>query len=352
MTIFLSIRAIGRSRMPTEDPLGLPVAYVRQILDLAEARGANRLELLQELGVDAGALEQADARVSLIRAAALFRKSLELTGDPALGFEVGLGSRLTTHGFVGYGLMAFPTLRDALEFGRRFVALRTPFVMLDYRDEDGQCLFEVREAVPLGRLRQTMMELFLSGIWRMLPQLINDTVAEDPDILMCFDFAEPLHYAAYRSQLPHCAFGRPVNGLQFPSRYLDLRLGTANQTTVELVTRQCEQEFDLLGGDAVSVTARVRALLSESAPSFPSLVETAKRFNLSGRSLKRKLRAEGAGYQALLDQVREREARRHLAAGRLSIGDIATRLGYTDPANFARAFRKWTGQSPRDYRQG
>jgi len=83
---------------------------------------------------------------------------------------------------------------------------------------------------------------------------------------------------------------------------------------------------------------------------YPEVADMAQQLHLSERTLKRRLQAEGTSYQQLLDQVRQRDAMKLLGNPALPIAQVAEAVGYADPANFARAFAKWTGLSPRDWR--
>ncbi len=83
---------------------------------------------------------------------------------------------------------------------------------------------------------------------------------------------------------------------------------------------------------------------------MPDLETVARRCCMSARSLKRKLAEQGLGFSELVAEMRRNEATLLLAEGRLSIEQIAERLGYRDPANFTRAFKAWTGRTPRQFR--
>ena len=71
---------------------------------------------------------------------------------------------------------------------------------------------------------------------------------------------------------------------------------------------------------------------------------------MSSRTLTRRLQQTGLGFQQLLDEARKRDAIKLLQNTSLTVEQIALRLGYTDPANFSRAFKKWTGEPPSQYR--
>ncbi|MFC9735588.1 AraC family transcriptional regulator [Streptomyces roseolus] len=101
-----------------------------------------------------------------------------------------------------------------------------------------------------------------------------------------------------------------------------------------------------------TVTGRVRHLIGRALPGgpVPTPEELAERLSVSPQTLRRRLAAEGTTYQRLRDQVRRDHALAELAAGRVSIERLSRRLGFSEPSAFHRAFRRWTGETPRAYR--
>ncbi|MFF7815552.1 AraC family transcriptional regulator [Streptomyces sp. NPDC007945] len=100
-----------------------------------------------------------------------------------------------------------------------------------------------------------------------------------------------------------------------------------------------------------TVTGRVRHLIGRALPTgpVPTPEELAERLSVSPQTLRRRLAAEGTTYQRLRDQVRRDHAFAELAAGRVSIERLSRRLGFSEPSAFHRAFRRWTGETPRAY---
>ncbi|MGH8528748.1 MAG: AraC family transcriptional regulator [Nevskiales bacterium] len=325
-----------------------PATYGRLILELAEARGVSRETLLAGLNIPTETLAAADGKLSQWQSSQLLYRALQLTRDPALGYAIGLHSNLTSHGFVGFGLMSHRTLREALEFGTKFVQLRTPFLSIRYFTDRQQGVIEVAERFSFGPLRQCTFDLFLVGLWRMVPQLSAGLVTRQT-IELWFDYPEPEYYAAYRERLPVVRFSMVANQLRFPAEYLDRPLNAADPATAQLVTRQLERELVQLGyaGDFLG---QVRATLDNDGGKYPNLEKVAKRLCISSRTLKRKLQQHGVSFQFLLDEIRRRDSIRLLEDPSLSVEEIAQRVGYTDPANFTRAFRKWLGSPPNTYR--
>jgi len=328
----------------------IPVAYGHLILTVAESLGISRAAMLEGQNLPAAVLATADGRLSMLQANNLLYRGLRLSGNPAFGYEIGLHSSLTTHGFVGYGVLSYPNLRAAAEFGGKFLPLRLPNLNIRVFADGAQGVIETTETIPLGAVRQCMIDLFLVGLWRMVPVLGAQLAVAQNQVELWFDYPEPDYAAHYRERLPPMQFRRGANQLRFPAEYLDLPLNTADPLTARLVTAQCEQELTQLGyqGDFL---AQVRALLVPTGSGYPSLDAVAQSLHLSPRTLKRHLQQHGAGFQQLLEEARRRDALKLLADSSLSIEQIGLRLGYSDPANFTRAFRKWTGTVPSAHRQ-
>ncbi|CAJ92806.1 Transcriptional regulator, AraC-family [Cupriavidus necator] len=139
-------------------------------------------------------------------------------------------------------------------------------------------------------------------------------------------------------------------GLEFPVAYLDQPLKTGNPQVFLEAVKLCKEQFGKLNRQQ-TLTARVRRLMLEKEGGFPTLLATARHLNMTPRTLHRKLMEEGASYREILDDIRRRLAIVHLKANRLTIQEIAFTLGFSDLANFRRAFRRWEGMAPSDYQR-
>jgi AraC-like DNA-binding protein len=147
--------------------------------------------------------------------------------------------------------------------------------------------------------------------------------------------------------------GQPRNGLVFDTRYLAAPI---TRTPEDLEAYLARRPLDVLywpGADR-SVTSRVvdilrRELRTRSA--LPNATALAEAMRLPPHGLRRALAREGQTVQALMDQARFEAAREQLAHGRLSIDRIAESLGFDEPNSFRRAFKRWSGVSPQEFRR-
>lgn len=325
----------------------VPVAYVQLGLDVATDRGIARDQLLKGVVLAPGVLDRPDGRVPLAQCVRLVSRVARRTGDRSLGYEFGLRNNLAAHGDVGYGLMSHATVGEAIAFGLKYGRLRNPILRLNLFAEDGQGVIEAREAFPLGPLGQYAFDAVLVTLARLARQLGGRF---QPQLELRFACREPAHFERYRHRLPPVRFSAGANQLRFPADYLQRPLHTANASSARLVASQCARDLTLLGEDA-DVAERVRAVLGAAQGTYPGLEFVAARLHMSGRSLKRKLQQEGRSFLELLDEARRSDSVRLLSDPQFGINQIAERVGYTDPASFTRAFRKWTGQTPTAYRE-
>jgi AraC-like DNA-binding protein len=325
----------------------VPVVYGVLILEVAQAHGVDRAALLAAAGVPPRLLDDPNGRLSRLQAGGLLLQAMQLSGEPALGYEIGLHSSLTSHGLMGYGLISSSTLRQAIELAATFLQLRLPMFGMKLFTDGPQAVIEITEAVPLSAVtRRCLFDLFLVGMARVAPALTGYRM---PDIELWFDCPEPAYYARYKARLPPVRFGMGANQLRFRATYLDLRPDTANPVTAKMVEEQCRRELEQLGF-AGDVVGQVRAALRSTQGRYPDLERVATLLHVSSRTLKRKLKEHGASFHHLLEEARRADGIRLLRTTSLTIEQIAEQLGYSDPSNFCRAFRKWTSSTPQVFR--
>lgn len=329
----------------------VPVAYVALGLEIASDVGVDRDTLLKGLGIAPADFERPDGRVSLAQCVRLISRVMRQAPDhAALGYEFGLRSNLAAHGNIGFGLMSHATVGESLAFGLKYGRLRNPILKLSLSVEQDQAVIEARPTLPLGPMRQYALDAVLISMVRIGRQISGSF---KPQLELRFDCAKPSHYARYRHRLPPVQFKAGVNQLRFPAAYLQRPLHTGNPSSAKQVTTQCERDLALLG-DTGQIADQVRAALvigQGAKITYPNLEAVASRLHVSGRSLKRKLHEQGLGFLELLEEARKRDSLQLLADASLPVSAVAERVGYTDPASFTRAFRKWMGVTPTAWRE-
>ncbi len=323
----------------------VPAAYIRLVLAAAARRGIDPSDLLRPVGLSPQQIESVGYRLSAGDAVRVIERAIELTGDAGLGLELGLETKPTGHGDLGFAAMSCDTLGKALDLVVRYVQLQLPDVALRVFVDGSHVVLESSERNRVApAIRRFIQECLIAGLWQMGAGLLLNY--RPADTAIWFDWPEPDYFERFRSRLPQTLFGMPAIQLRFSAVFLDLPLRLSDPEAVRRFVEQCERERVVLepyGGDVVE---RVRNALVARPGSFPDLDAVAAKLGVSGRTLKRKLKERGFGFRVLLNEARLREARRMLQDSDLHIQHISESLGYSDPACFTRAFRRWSGTTP------
>ncbi len=305
------------------------------------------LELADMARVDADALRDPWARIPLRDLVALYETAARLTGDSALGLHVGARTDFRAYDVLGYVIANSATLRAAFANGARYLPVWTDGVVLEVVDVGSRACLRWEYVDPaIGECRQDceMSLLALLTIARVLaPRVMPREVH--------FQHDRPGHGAEHRKWFGNAvSFRMPQNQLVFDAASLDCRLANADSALCAVLTRYADA---LLPGapPRQRLVDCVKAAIRRGLPASNGRLDiVARRLGTSARSLERQLNAQGHSFRSLLASVRCTAAREYLADSEATIDDIARRLGYSESSVFHRAFRSWTGTTPRQFR--
>lgn len=331
----------------------IPAIYARSFLKTAAKAGLSEREILQGLDfkLPDTRLSGNFARLSLAQYEALTLRILALgqaqkVDMEGAGYATGLRISMSTHGLLAQIVLSQLTIGRALETAIRFRALVLPFVHVDLTTEGAQTLINLRFDADLSdALRQPFIELVIAAIWRTLAGIMGRARR---DITLDFMHAEPPYHDRFRAQLPSCRFNAGAYRVRLPTAYLSRRIMTGDTLIADLLEESGTRTLALMD-DRTDIVQRVRSLLN-SEHGYPALEQVCDRLAVSPRTLKRRLLAQGTSFLALQEECRLAEAKSLLRRPEHPVSHIAERLGYSDPANFTNAFRKWTGMTPSAWR--
>ena len=322
-----------------------PGSQVLQLLALLEHWRIGEAELLKDTGLTVSGLEEPAARIPLQLYNQLVARARKLTGEPALGIFIGLQRRVSMYGFLGFAAMSASTLGEVLELAVRFSPTISTAVKLSLHQADELTALRIEECCDPGDCRdvaQLALVLGMSQIGRALTGREIDGEAQ-------LSIPRPDYADRFPELLARVRFGQPVTQLVFETQALQLPLVAPDRAGLRLAREQCERALRDQGLDG-GIIERVRSLIA-TPQGMLSLEQVAARLHMSARTLKRRLAAQGSSFSELLEQERCQRARLLLSASQLTLLEITERLGYSTVPNFARAFRRWTGETPASYRR-
>jgi AraC-like DNA-binding protein len=338
---------------PVPTSSSVSVAYLQGLLDYLARQGVDSAELLERVQLSPQILAQRDQRISASTYLELLGHGVRLTGDEQLGLHLGEAVRPGYYGVLGYLIMSCATLADALHRQARYAALVGNLGQVDLADEPPRPGLEPQVAHSwqplLPQQKRQLSEETLAG-WVTFGHWISGL--DIPPTEVRFQHSAPVDTSEYQ-RIFRCPvlFDQADNALVFPKRLLATPLGQADAQVRLMLDAYADR---LLGEiqQGHSVLDRARLELSRQLPEVGAdLQQIAARLALSPRTLQRRLREAGLSFNQLVDETRQQLVLHYLRDPALELAEIAFLVGFSEPGSLSRAFRRWTGQSPGEYRR-
>jgi len=305
--------------------LTIAAGAVRALLEFAVSRGANREILTERSGIHPSDLQDRDQRIPFSRYVALMRAGQELCRDPALALHFGESvpvSEISLAHMVG---ASSETMAEGLALINRYAPLT---VEVDGVGTGDRFVFE--------RGNGQVWIIDTRGNPNEFPELTESAFAR----MVCYRaeydriFRAPVTFLSDR------------NALLSDDSWMARKPPSTSRPTLDVLRAHSEVLLEKLESSK-STRGRVEGLLMTSLGNDGATMGTvAGRLGLSRQSLFRKLKAEGVTFEKVLDDLRHTLALRYLNGDGLSVKETAFQLGFSEPASFSRAFKRWTGTSP------
>ncbi|MED5549054.1 MAG: AraC family transcriptional regulator ligand-binding domain-containing protein [Pseudomonadota bacterium] len=266
-------------------------------------------------------------------------------------FAIGSRLHLSAYGMYGYALICSPTMRDFFDFAVRYQPLATPTVRLHWRVEGDFAIWQFRE-IYRDMMSDDVRTFLTRQQMKMTFTHIRDVAGSDNlPVRALFALPEDDHAAQDARELScECLYDQAASELHYPVRILDSTPELGNRLTRTMLEETCER---LIGQSRISsgLSGEVYQVLLNAPGQFPAMAAVAAQLGLQERTLRRRLAAEDTTYGAIVDDVRRKLAIEYLQTTRMSVDDVAWKVGFSDAANLRRAVRRWTNKTVNELRK-
>ncbi|NQX90053.1 MAG: helix-turn-helix domain-containing protein [Halioglobus sp.] len=328
-------------KRPGQFQLMVPFLQAVEQLGIEREPLFSRFERRRKAQVQDGAAGKMDL-VLMLEAAT------ELAGDPGFAIRIGETINLLGTGSFGFAMMSSATVRDTLNLMLGYQKVLAPGPHWEAHPQQGGIMVRMNMKRGSGEQLRMATELVHSINIRHGRLLSNTRMA---GVEIEVNYPRPCHAGTYLESLSlPLAYDREYSQVWIPESVLAMQLNPPDPAVNALFLQQCEEILNGMEA-AESITAKVRQLLVVSTAGFPDSATVAQQMNMSERTLRRRLQGESTSFRAVLDDVRNVLAQRYLAETGLEVIDIAHLVGYSEPENFYRAFVRWNGVTPAQYRR-
>ncbi len=328
------------------EPGTIAICFVAAALESVRARRFDADALLRQVGLSPGLLHAPQARVAAKQYGALWRL-VALTLDDEFFGQDSRRMKAGTFAMICHSVLNCSSLRQALERSLRFYSLVLDEISGRLQRRGGEATIMLRAADGVHRI--FAHEVLLMLVHGLACWLVGRRI---PILRARFAYPEPPHSAEYRLMYStDLRFSAAHTAIDFDAAYLDLPI-VQNERTVKEFLRSAPENILLKYKNGSSLGARTRRRLRQSLPGdLPEFEDVARELHMTPATMRRRLHEEGTSYQIIKDQLRRDLAISYLSHSDRSAIDIGLELGFSERSAFHRAFKKWTGASPGEFRR-
>ena len=322
------------------------------VIDAVAGRGITPETVLERTGLTLAEVRNPNTLTSIGQYLTACENIVAAGAEFADAFAIGSRLHLSAYGMYGYALMCSPTMRDFFDFAVRYQPLATPTVRLGWRTEGAFAIWRFQE-IYRDVMSNEVRTFLIRQQMKMTFTHIRDTAGRDNlPVRAVFALPEDGQSARDERELScPCHYDDGANELHYPIGILEQTPELGNRLTRAMLEETCDR---LIGQSRIAsgLSGEVYQLLLRAPNQSASMTSIAEQLGLQERTLRRRLAAEDTSYGEIVDDVRRKLAIEYLQTTRMSVDDVAWKVGFSDSANLRRAVRRWTGKTISEVRAG
>lgn len=326
---------------------GIPIGNIKPLIKLMVSEGVTFSQLLAGTQIQTADLTNPNKSVSIHQYLQLIQNSRAAVPSSDYSLQLGEQFFINYDGVLACRVMCSENAREAMELLIKFQALFTQVLILDFEVIDGLGVFSVEERIPLGPTFHHYVEFAFSALYSLGRFCLGKK-----HINVSFEFSQP---ELKRQEKFEAFFSNPVkfdschNRVYMPQETLALPCVFHDEVEALANEKLCQKYLNQIRNDA-EIIKKVKITMREIPFNRISLESICERLHISTRSLRRHLQENGSSFTMLLENERKRIAEYRLSKNDITVEKLAEQLGYQSAASFSRAFKRWYGVSPAQFR--
>jgi AraC-like DNA-binding protein len=337
----------------------ISINYLGLMIRLCSEKGISEADLLKDSGIDSAILESSHDFVNGEQYYKVLENASKLLGDPTFGLYYGARTSITSHGILGFAFMSSKTLRDALILMTKYHRTLFTLIELQFEEDAKNAYLRINFTTNFKRFENLLAEGIIAGFYTIFQSMFNQD--DDQKNEFYSNFLKTPAIVQFKQEEPEYSdffykilgksveFSKEYNQIVIPVYLLDYMLPESDPNTAKMAEKICQDILQSLE-QRETYPEKVRKIIFSYKESLPTFDQVAEVLHLHPRTLGRRLKQYNTSYQVILDEVRKELALEYLADPDILIDDIAYSLRFNDASSFYRAFKKWTGRTPRSYR--
>lgn len=337
---------MSRRKARDDSLLGTFILPIAQTLTM---QGQDAIEVVSSVGIDPAKVANPDWRISHEQMSALMQCCVDLSGDEAFGLVAAEQLQPQMLHALGLAWLASDTVHDGLRRLVRFGRLISTGLHTELEEQGDLVHLLVQQSLELDDFCHAARDYLVGMVVRMCRLTLGDFLAP-----VMIELERPCPQAPDRWEYmlaSRVQFDRPATRISWSRSDIEEPLITGDPGLARINDEQVQSYLDsfLAQSTCREVVSKIVEKLPDGPPSQQAIAEE---LHISNRTLQRKLKEEGTSFMDLLQDTRLQLAQKYLRQPGRSIVETAYMLGFSEPSTFSRAFKRWTGQAPLEYRKG
>lgn len=269
--------------------------------------------------------------------------------DPDLGLKVGQKLTPISFGELGSAILSAPNVLESLMMGSDYIRLNAAYYDMRLSAKFDSLIIEFIELADLSETQKFQTEVLMLAVQNYIEALLGRPFTEGE---YCFPYNQPENHSSY-TQYFHCTsiFNQQHASIKIPKHLIEIQSPFHNPELWKHYQIKLAKYLNNLINLSESIfTQKISSALNAYLPPLPSVEELAGTLHITDRTLNRRLKQEGTNFREIKNEVLKNHAIFYLTESDLTVDAIACQLGYQDFSSFRRAFKKWLGVSPQEFR--